>query len=300
MPSKIRKLAIRIPIAVILILIGWLLFDALRPTPPQPPLPNPNGYDDFVKAGQMLHFDSSVDFRDLNQEELHNLVFTNADALKLMRLGLNRECRVPISFSLTNYDNHALTDLPLIKLLALSLAAEGKLAEMENRQADATKSYLDCIRLGRESVRGGVILDKLVGIACEAIGANAVQRLTDHLSSKECRDTIQQLEKLEANSESAEEILKNEKNWVRRTFGWRERMWTRFVAGKSDRRNEQLAVGKIKKRERATRILMLDLAARAYELENGERPKTINDLVPNYLKTIPLDPFSKTNLTFQP
>lgn len=285
-------------VVAIVALFGFLFYAVFRPAPPPPPLPNPNGYDDFIAAGQMS-LNSSVDTRDLKQDELHNLVSTNAAALKLLRLGLSRECRVPLSYSVTNYANHVQSDLPSFKRLALSLAAEGKLAEMENRQADAAKSYLDCIRLGRESVRGGLILDKLVGIACEAIGANALQRLIRELGTNECRDAIQQLEMLEANSESPEETLKNEKSWARRTFGWRG-TYVGLITWKSIRQIEQSAVGKMKTRERATRVLMLDLAARAYELEKGGRPKTIADLVPDYLETIPLDPFTGTNIVYQP
>ena len=42
-----------IPAAVILAVIGLLIFNAVRPLPPIPPLPNPNGYNDLVKAGAM-------------------------------------------------------------------------------------------------------------------------------------------------------------------------------------------------------------------------------------------------------
>ena len=56
----------------------------------------------------------------------------------------------------------------------------------------------------------------------------------------------------------------------------------------------------VHERELVTRKLMLGLAARAYELEKGERPKTIADLVPDYLKTIPLDPITGTNMVYQP
>jgi hypothetical protein len=49
---------------------------------------------------------------------------------------------------------------------------------------------------------------------------------------------------------------------------------------------------------RQTLVLMTDLAARAYELDHGAPPKEIADLVPAYLKTIPLDPTTGTNLVF--
>jgi len=42
---------------------------------------------------------------------------------------------------------------------------------MENRPADATRSYVGAIRLGIETSRGGLIMDRLVGIACEGVGS---------------------------------------------------------------------------------------------------------------------------------
>jgi len=61
-------------------------------------------------------------------------------------------------------------ELARLKVLARLLTDEGQLAEMENRYADAAQSYLDTIRLGNEMSRGGFIINRLVGIACEAIG----------------------------------------------------------------------------------------------------------------------------------
>jgi hypothetical protein len=44
--------------------------------------------------------------------------------------------------------------------------------------------------------------------------------------------------------------------------------------------------------------LLIQLAARAYELEKGERPKRLTDLVPAYLNTIPQDPLTGTNVAY--
>ena len=49
-----------------------------------------------------------------------------------------------------------------------------------------------------------------------------------------------------------------------------------------------------------TRQLLIDLAARAYELDKGQSPANVADLVPDYLKAIPQDPFTGTNLVYSP
>jgi hypothetical protein len=67
---------------------------------------------------------------------------------------------------------------------------------------------------------------------------------------------------------------------------------------KSTRQSEQRAVAKVNTLQTRERVLLIQLASRAYELEKGERPKGLADLVPAYLKTIPQDPLTRTNVAF--
>jgi hypothetical protein len=59
-------------------------------------------------------------------------------------------------------------------------------------------------------------------------------------------------------------------------------------------------VAKAKAQQTRTRLLLIQLAARAYELEKGQRPKSLADLVPVYLKTIPQNPLTGTNMAYYP
>ena len=40
------------------------------------------------------------------------------------------------------------------------------------------------------------------------------------------------------------------------------------------------------------RMLIIKLALRAYELDHGALPQSLSQLVPDYLPTVPIDPFS--------
>ena len=46
------------------------------------------------------------------------------------------------------------------------------------------------------------------------------------------------------------------------------------------------------------RVLLIKLASRAYELETGRPPKNPADLVPTYLKAIPRNPSTGTNMSY--
>ena len=184
-----------IPVAVILAVTGLLIFDAARPLPPIQPLPNPNGYDALVKAGEMATIETG-DFNKTKLEDLRAQTAKNSAALQAARIGLQEDCAVPIQFSL-NVSRH-LPELADCKRLAQAFEVEGLLAEMENRPGDAVNSYLDTIRLGHKSAQGGVLIDQLVGTAIEAIGVSRLQKLVDQLDAKTCRETAATLESLDA------------------------------------------------------------------------------------------------------
>ncbi len=277
-------------------LFGWL---ALRPVAPVSagPLPTPNGYDDFVKAGQTVSGNAS-DYRSMNEEQLRQFVAGNAQALKLVRAGLGKECRVPLELS-TNYFEKHLPELSYSKSLCLVLVAEGRLAELENRPADAPQSYLDAIQFSHETVRGGVVIDKLVGIATESLALTPLEKVSRGLEAKDCRKAIQSLEAVEAKREDLEETFKKEGTLSRQgSFIQKLVAMLMYKSFHPERANEQKMQQKVNGVEKRRRMLMLDLAARAYELESGKPPKTLADLTPAYLKSIPLDPDTGTNLVY--
>jgi hypothetical protein len=288
------KLLIGFFVVAVLLIVAAAVFTFSQPAPPPAPLPQPNGYDDLVKAGQMLTDDAS-DYNAIHEEELRAFVTTNAEALKLARTGLGRECRVPLAFSTTNevYVHH----LPGIKRLAYTLAAEGRLAEMENRPADAAEAYLAVIRLGCAISRGGLIIDSLVSIAIDTIGTARLERLAPTLDAKQCREAASALEACEAQREPMEALLAQERAWARRTYGLQGQI-ARLFMFKTMRQSQQKWSAKAKAQQTRTRLLLIQLAARAYELEKGERPKSLADLVPVYLKTIPQDPGTGTNVAY--
>ncbi len=301
MAKDFRKFLVRGLVVAIIALLGFLFYTVTRPPPPPPPLPNPNGYDDFVKAGGMVP--GNLLFSEYaatsNVRQLRFVISTNAEAFKLVRLGLDRECRVPLRNSRKQFDEEHMPVLPTFKRLAYAFEAEGKLAELEGHPADALRSYLDCIRFGRQLSRGGLAIDKLVSVADENIGMRALQRMAGSLGTNECHLAIQALAKLDSNNESADDFWKRDRKFGRHISDWRE--WiTSLLAFNQRRQIQQKFRTKLDNCDLTRRRLMLDLAARAYELEKGERPKTIADLVPDYLKTIPLDPFTGTNIVYQP
>src|SRR5438874_5917334 len=98
------------------------------------------------------------------------------------------------------------------KHLAQLLSAEGQLALLNNRYLDAAHSYLDAIRLGNEISRGGLLITRLVGIACEAMGCRGLAALVPQLSPADARVVMVQLEKIDAEHVTWAEVRRAERS----------------------------------------------------------------------------------------
>lgn len=282
-----------------ILFFGFLIFLDTEPLPLVQPLPNPNGYNDFVKAGRITADLAEYEYDKLNQEQLREAVKKNAAALSLVRDGLSNECRVPIQFSQVYAENH-LNDLASFKKLAQAFAAEGKLAEIENHPDAAAKSYLDAIHFGNESMDGGVLIDALVGIAIEAIATSHLTNLVDKLDAKSCRETAATLETFDGQRQTWNEIMRQEHNWSRRTFTGFGYDIARLETHRSMEAAFKQSEKKFLQHVKETRQLTIDFAARAYELDKGKAPANVSNLVPDYLKAIPQDPFTNTNMVYLP
>ncbi len=279
--------------------MGTIYF--LWPAPPivtGPPLPSPNGYDDFVKAGTMLA-NLSYDYSKMTKEEL-KACLTDQEPLRLVRLGLTRECQVPTEDS-ADYIRRHITDLSCIKSVARLISAEGRLAEMEGRFADAARSHLENVRYGQVSANGGLIIDKLVGIAVENIGTEGIERIGNKLDARQLREAIFLLEEAESRSTPASVHIARDHQWSRKVGRLMERlqaMWaakTFFYAQQS----EQKFIAKLQATDLRRRKLLLNLAVRVHELETGKRPQHATDLVPGILRAIPKDPGTSVDLTLR-
>ena len=236
-----RLLLLAFALAAGAVLVALLALTTGR-LPASSPLPNPNGYDDFVKAGAAVQ-GNVWEFPDFDHDSLSALVSTNAEPLRLLRLGLTRQCLMPMDSALTN-DAGMMNQLARMKPLVQLLAAEGRLREMENQPADAARSYVDAIRFGNEISRGGFLITRLVGIACETIGYTPLAKLAPTLNPDEARTVLTALDKLDAGRVTWTEVQQGERRFMR--YQIRKQLnpivwvmgWWRIPAGNAKSRNE--------------------------------------------------------------
>jgi len=295
MACPVAKLLTGFFIVALLLVVAALAFTLTQPPPAPPPLPKPNGYDDLVQASRMLA-DHTSDYATMSNGDLRTLVETNAEALKLAKTGLSRSCQVPLDYSAAS-PTYLFTNLAGLKRLAQGLVAEGRLMELEGRPTDAADSYLTTIRLGVATSKGGLLIDSLVGVAIEAIGTSYLEKLALTLDAKQCRQAAAVLESCEAGREPLPTVLARDRAWDRRAYGFKWQI-VRLVMFKSLRQSEQRAVARVNALQTREGVLLIQLASRAYELETGRPAKSVADLVPTYLKVIPQNPTTGTNVAY--
>ncbi len=295
MARPMAKFLIGFGISALVLVAAGLMFALRSSSTGVAQYPAPNGYDLIAKAGSQLS-GAPGDSGDLNEPDLRAFVSSNAESLALMRRGFSNQCRTRLDYSGTN--TAYIQSLSSIKGLAMTVAAEGKLAELEKRPADAGRAYSDAIRLGCEFSRGGRIIESLVAIAVESIGTTRLRKLTPALEPAECRELASSLEISDGLRERPDAVLQAEREWARRAYGIKGE-FVAILTWQLQKKSRQAWLSKLHTQQLQTRLLMLDLAARAYESDKGQRPRSVNDLVPTYLKSIPLDPITGTNIVYR-
>jgi hypothetical protein len=294
-----RKTILLVAVSILAVLVIGLFFSFWDPTPPPAvQMPVPNGYTAFVQAGAIVQKQTG-DFEKMNVVDLASLVEANSNALQTARSGLAEKSRVPVESSPPYISAH-MNDLAQIRTLAYAFFAEGRFAELEKRTNDAARTYLDAARLGIDSRQGGPLIDNLVGIANESMGTARLQKLVPYLDAKTSADLARQLETASADQESWPQILQNEKNWSRQAFPGLQHRIAEIVTSFETKAAREKGGKRYEAQQAKTHRLILDLASHAYQLDKGNRPTNVADLVPVYLKAAPIDPLTGKDMTLTP
>lgn len=268
--------------------------------PTSAPMPNPNGYDAFVHAGTAIST-AFRNYKTMNQNQLRDALKVNATAVAQGHDALKLECQVPLQWppAPENGDENA---APLN--LAEAFTAEGLLAEAENRTKDAIKYYLDVVRLGNQSCRGGLIGDGLRGLAIESSGTDHLQKLSVILDPKACAGIVKDLESIDSKTESVSSYFRQEKIWYHQnsptpkdSLNWYYKNLLSINANLKTRTDSRHTFSKL---ESGIRQDIVGIAVRAYEGDKGVRPTQVADLVPAYLTAVLTDPLTGTNIDLHP
>lgn len=262
-------------------------------------LPNPNGYDDFLRAAQS-QVTWATNFRNLSIDELRGMVQQHSQALVQVREGLTKQSAVRITNEVIWQDIHHV-HLQSHRSMVLLLSAEGMIAVEEHRTNDAARAFTDATRLAHAAMHRGLMLDDMVTSACQTIAAERLKSVSSSISNNLRREIIQNLVALDTGRETATKVLERDRAWTRGTYGTMKSAWARLVLYNTFRKTETNFIANHNRSVAALRIIIIDLAVRGHMAENsGKPPQKLDDLVPTWLPAVPIDPISNKPFIYQP
>ena len=258
---------------------------------PEVTLPNPNGYDGLVRAGEALSRLSTPNPSQPTGKGLAAPAQTREGLLEAARAALELECRIPLEYALSDVFSD---QSQAFRELGQAFDGEGESARVAGKITLAVQCHLDTIRTGRASASGGLIIGTMVDHSLEDMGLAGLRRLRPALTPHQARELIADLKGLDANREPLRDIFYRDRVWEEIVFGWQAKLLRFFkrMTGKRDTIEESIEERSRPHAQATLRLLICDLAVRAYHFDHGSHPQGLRDLVPEYLWAVPEDPFS--------
>jgi hypothetical protein len=273
--------------------------------PTVPPLPQPNGLDQALAVHSL--FDWSLiqtrDYEELNDAELQLFARTNAAALAALESSFQQAWLIPLEWNREHWEDQwqygGLPDkFQILRNEARALAAAGLAAEREGQLDQAIHFYESVLRFGAIMPRGGLALDRLVGNAIFSVGTHHLARIVAQLDAAQCRAALASVGANEKMREPFAVVTERLARWNRSVLPWPVRLSEWLDPNQQEKLNamfndcdESLIA--------ATRLLTVELAIREYYLEENTEPAALADLVPKFLPSVPLDPFTSQPLIYR-
>ena len=135
------------------------------------------------------------------------------------------------------------------------------------------------MRLGNEISRRGIMIYRQVGIACEAIARRNLVPIVPKLSPSESRPILAGLQEIDRTRVSFDDVMRQE-----RSYFYRQLRATGADIDDADERS----------------VLASELALRCYLADKSSIPARLEELVPEYLRRVPEDPFVGRPLIYRP
>ncbi len=301
-PCRRRRDLSRVVMITLLILVTappvyFFVRLLVRPPIPAVALPNPNAYDRLIKAGNSVVLPADLSAQSKKADALRALLDSFRPALDELRIALREPCVVPVDYeSRPPYP----METPIFNLARL-LICEELLANLEGRHEDALKALLDRARLAEHMTRGATEREweefaHTIRPFRPHDGAVAIINNQDAAS---CRQFVRDLQQIETNREPLEQIQR--RTYIRRAHhsNWQSRAGQVIDELADDTSDEQYLRDSYKLSQVDLRRVIVVAAVRAFTLEHGKLPDKLQELVPEYLDEIPIDPFSTDSKPIQ-
>jgi hypothetical protein len=265
-----------------------MLYRLLMP-PPIPTLsaPEPNGWDDLMAAGEMIGPDNQrklIQWRGTKRALPRELY--NAEAVARMRRGLSRELANPYSYRMWPE-----AEIKVFAQVYVAVSAYALAAHYDHNLDSELDANWDYLRIANEE---GRTLDESGSINSnsyqeESIAIAYYWRLRERLSLKQCNELLAKLVDYDKRRDTWENKHARQRV-IDANAGWQTRMKVILAdwSGADPYPEGYVPYNPVLR----LRLLICDLAVRAYQMKHSKLPNTLDEVVPEFLPAVPMDPFS--------
>jgi len=184
---------------------------------------------------------------------------------------------------------------PRPRHLSRMLQAESEDAAADGRFDEAAQFALASMQLGNTLSRGGVCRDTSTGIAIEGIGSYGIVKIRKELSSTDVETVLDALQRIDQSREPFAVTAAREAAFRDQNYNWIPRLQialASFVGVDYQTPATRTAADAVQRRDATLQLLIANLAIRLYREKYGRFPNDFEQLVPGFLKSVPVDPFS--------
>ncbi len=182
-----------------------------------PKMPKDNGFDYFVRAGEMVSRAGHLGPLSLSTKtpqqwtipEYHAFLAANSPALAELRVGLGKPYRYPPVLDWTA-SSASFEHFARFRECARTLVGEGLYYDVSNQPGRAADSMLDCVEFGVTIPRGGTLIAGLVGVTVECIGDRYLEPVILKLPTAELARIAKRLERIQAKRVPYADVIRGE------------------------------------------------------------------------------------------
>ncbi len=198
---------------------------------------------------------------------------------------------------------NSILEMGEIEGLGRNLLDRSKSAADDECFDEAAQYALALLQIGNTVARGGLYIEAMSAVGLDGMGLNGLINVREDISADEVESLIRALESIEQSREPFQLTIARDVAFGYRTYTWVRRLQVaaRWLLGEGYRRPSALIFLSVEKRRDATlRLLIADLAIRRYQAEHGQPPPDLESLVPEFMASVPIDPFSGKSVIYRP
>jgi hypothetical protein len=296
------------PLAVLLVLLAVVYGHMLRgPRAPELGYEGANSYPQILAAAEKL---KALNGSELSVAELAKEPATAGGAAEVAELHVSlltiveQPGYVPLDLADVSGPDYLAMLLPNIQALhgvARMWSAEAETAAATGRFDEAIRYSVGSMQMGNTVSRGGLIVHMMIGVAIEGIGVDALCKLRSGLTAAQLRTVFDELKRIEQLREPSETTLARDAACDDAMYGWLPSFQraTETLIGRPPRWSKGHVFHVANRRDALLRLLQADLAIRLFLHQHGQLPEQLDEVVPEYLDSVPVDPFSGQPLIYR-